>query len=315
MALDLTCYVPSRDEDMSVYVESRKMQRARRRRRRLIVTMLLVLILVFLCISAGVKAVAKLMEREEESGDAGGYITEQVLRSKDHEAPVIEGVKELTVSIGDSVSYKRGITVTDNRNKEVPLIVDTSQVDLDREGDYPVTYIARDSSGNIARVATVIHVKKPKSENATEEMLNVRADEILEEITVPGMSQYEEAEAIFNWVHENIAWSDHTPKQGWMQGAYMGLVEKKGDCYVYAMASKCLLTRAGIKNMDIEKIPTSTEHYWNLIDLGGGWYHFDATRRADKTSFFYTSDAELMEYSRNHGNSHNYDPSQYPKIQ
>lgn len=300
---------------MSRCVESRKMQRARKRRRRLIVNMLLIVLLLFLSIRAGVKAIAKLIEEPEESGDAGGYITEQILRSKDHEAPVIEGVKELTVSVGESVSYKRGVTVTDNRNKDVPLIVDTSQVNLEKAGDYPVTYIARDSSGNVARVSTTIHVEGPKAENATEELVNTRADEILDEITTPYMTDYERAEAIFNWVHENIAWSDHTQKQGWLYGAYMGLVEKKGDCYVYAMASKCLLTRAGIDNMDIEKIPSKTEHYWNLIDLGSGWYHFDATRRADKTSFFYTSDAELMEYSRSHGGSHNYDPSLYPEIQ
>ncbi len=300
---------------MSKYVESRRLQRARRLRRRLIVNMLLILVMLVLCILIGVKSIAKLTEEPETSKEAGSYITEQVLRSQDEEAPVIEGVQELTVSVGESVSYKRGVTVTDNRNKDVPLIVDTSQVDLNKAGDYPVTYIARDSSGNVARVTTTIHVTKPKAENATEELVNTRADEILEEITTPYMTDYERAEAIFYWVHENISWSDHTQKQGWLYGAYMGLIEQKGDCYVYAMASKCLLTRAGIENMDIEKIPTKTEHYWNLIDLGGGWYHFDATRRADKTSFFYTSDAELMEYSRNHGNSHNYDPAQYPVIQ
>ena len=55
--------------------------------------------------------------------------------------------------------------------------------------------------------------------------------------------------------------------------------------------------------------------YWNLVDIGGGWYHFDATRRRDKSEFFYVNDETLMEYSRNHSGTHNYDVSAYPTIQ
>ena len=52
-----------------------------------------------------------------------------------------------------------------------------------------------------------------------------------------------------------------------------------------------------------------------MIDIGEGWYHFDATRRKDGTEFFYWTDAELMEYSNANDGSHNYDPEQYPQIQ
>ncbi len=81
------------------------------------------------------------------------------------------------------------------------------------------------------------------------------------------------------------------------------------------MTAKCLLTRAGIKNMDIEKIPTpTTMHYWNLIDIGEGWHHFDTCRRVDGSTFFYKTDAELMAYSNSHDGTHNYDRSRYPDI-
>lgn len=316
---------------MSRRVESRRMQRARRRRRRLIAKMIMVLVLFAVSLTVLVKLIFRL-NRESELQDIvakTGTYTEEPGRStgqeakaltekeapplKDQEPPVIEGVTELTVSMGSTVSYKRGVTVTDNSGGAVDLTVDTSQVDLNTVGTYPITYIARDEAGNVTEVPSFIHVEEPVS--ATEMQVNEAADEILAEITTEDMTEYEKAEAIFFWVHDTISWSDHSPKDDWVQGAYQGLIEKKGDCYVYAMASKCLLTRAGIKNMDIAKIPTSTEHYWNLIDLGDGWYHFDATRRKDKTYFFYTSDDELMNYSRNHYDSHNYDPSQYPEIQ
>ena len=250
--------------------------------------------------------------------DEGGNVTEvtaSVEVVEDTEPPVIEGVKELTIPAGSSVSYKRDVTVTDNQDENVTLEVDTTGVDLNTIGDYPITYRATDAAGNVTEVSTVLHVKKASVETATEEYVNALADKLLKEITNASMSQKEVAEAIFWWVHENIAYVDGTPKNNWVQGAYRGLVEKRGDCYTYAATSKCLLTQAGITNMDIEKIPAATHHYWNLIDIGEGWYHFDATRRKDGTYFFYVSDEDLMAYSRSHKDSHNYDPSQYPKIQ
>ena len=145
--------------------------------------------------------------------------------------------------------------------------------------------------------------------------MNRKADEILSQITTEDMSQREVAKAIFDWVHSNVGWADGTPKTDWIQGAYRGLFNRRGDCYVYASTSKCLLTRAGIENMDIGFSNPNRTHYWNLIDLGEGWYHFDATRRTDGRSFFYYSDADIRAYSNAHNGSHAYDPSQYPEIQ
>lgn len=234
---------------------------------------------------------------------------------RDTEAPVISGVEELTIAAGETVSYKRNVTVADDCDDDVALTVDNSAVNLTQEGDYPVTYIAVDEAGNETREETVLHVTTPAAETATEEYINGVADKLLAEITTEDMSLYEKAKKIYYWVHDSIAYYDGTPKTNWIQGAFHGLVERRGDCFVYAMTSKVLLTRAGIANMDIEKIPTSRRHYWNLIDIGEGWHHFDATRRKDGHTFFYLTDEELMTYSRAHYGSHNYDPSLYPEIQ
>lgn len=229
--------------------------------------------------------------------------------------PVIEGVADLTVPAGGSISYKRGVSVKDDRDENVQLIVDNSGVDLNTVGDYEVIYKAVDAAGNETVVTAIVHVTTPSAENATEEMVNTKAKEVLAEITTADMGQMEVAEAIFWWCHENIAYMDGSPKGSWVQGAYAGLFDRKGDCYTYFATAKCLLTQAGIKNMDIKKVPEGTPHYWNLIDVGEGWHHFDATRRKDGNSFFYTPDAELMEYSAANADSHLYDPSQYPEIQ
>ena len=50
------------------------------------------------------------------------------------------------------------------------------------------------------------------------------------------------------------------------------------------------------------------------MDLGEGWYHFDTTPRPSNPRIFLWTDEQLMEFSAAHGNSHDYDPDQYPGI-
>lgn len=250
--------------------------------------------------------------------DEGGNTTvetAELLVIEDLEPPVIDGVEELTTVVGGSISYKKHVTVSDNYTKHVTLHIDSSEVDLNTVGNYTVTYSAEDEVGNVTEEQTIVHVKPATVDTATEEMVNKKADEILAQITTDGMSQYEIAKTIFNWVHSNVGWSDGTPKTNWIQGAYRGLFSRRGDCFVYASTSKCLLTRAGIANMDIGFSNPRRTHYWNLIDLGEGWYHFDTTKRTDGRSFFYYHDADIRAYSDTHNGSHAYDASKYPKIQ
>lgn len=263
--------------------------------------------------------------------DEGGNITEAEARLEvlqDVTPPVIEGVEEITITVGESVSYKRNVTVTDDYDDAVQLVVDNSEVDLDTPGDYTVIYRATDAYGNVAEVSTILHVEAVRVDPVvverppiTEEAVNAAADSILAAITDPSMSQYEVIKAIYDWCHSKIAYSDGTSKSSWVEGAYAGLVLRRGDCYAYAMSAKCLLTRAGITNLDIERVPVGNSmHFWNLVDIGEGWHHFDTCRRADGSTFFYLTDAELMAYSEAHistsypNGTHYYDRSLYPEI-
>lgn len=259
--------------------------------------------------------------------DEGGNITEAeafLTVLQDVTPPVIDGVEEITIRAGESVSYKKNVTVTDDYDDAVELEVDNSQVDIDTPGDYTVWYRATDKYGNKAEVSTVLHVKKPVVIDqviVTEELVNAEADKILASITDPSMSQYEILEAIYNWCKYKIAYISETPKTDWVIGAYYGLVKRKGDCYAYAMSAKCLLDRAGITNMEIERIRYGNGmHFWNLVDIGEGWHHFDSCRQVGNETLVYMTDAELMEFSAAHtgrgypNGSHYYDRSLYPEI-
>lgn len=230
---------------------------------------------------------------------------------EDTEPPVIIGARDITYVMGTSISYKKNITVSDNSGAELQLNVDNSQVNLDTEGVYPVTYSVADHAGNTASMTinvTVIAMTYDVNE------VYGYADAVLASIFTDEMTQYDKLRAIYDYVKGNIGYISHSDKGDWVKAAYEGLVKKQGDCYVYASTTKVLLDRAGITNMDIEKIPAKTMHYWNLVDIGEGWHHLDTTPRKDHPVIFYWTEAEMMSYSAKHNNSHNYDHELYPEV-
>lgn len=229
----------------------------------------------------------------------------------DREPPQIIGAEDITIFAGDSVSYKKNVTVEDNFSEDVELEVDASAVNLNEAGTYPVIYSATDAAGNTTSVTVNITVK-PRAHGIDE--VNALADKVLSQIIKPDMSLEQKARAIFDYNKSHIGYINSSDKSDWVKAAYEGLALGKGDCYVYACTAKALLTRAGIPNMDIEKIPTDTLHYWNLVDVGGGWYHFDTTPRVDHPVIYMWTDEQLMAYSQSHKNCHNYDHSAYPKV-
>lgn len=249
--------------------------------------------------------------------EGGNSVEKQVFYTlkKDTVAPEV-AVSEIDVVLGGTISYKKAVHYSDNADskEELELSVDKSAVDIQTLGTYNVTYTVTDKSGNSTTVSGAVHVLKEQPACYDEELVNQKADEVLSQILTEDMTEREKAKAIYRWLRQNIGYISHSEKTEWVRAAYEGLYKRQGDCYVYACTAKVLLTRAGIPNMDIVKLTVNPSHYWNLVDVGEGWYHFDATPRKDKSVFFLVTDEELKEYSQAHKNSHAYDESLYPEI-
>ena len=231
------------------------------------------------------------------------------LHPEDKEPPVITGAKDLTVTVGETVSYRDGVTVTDNMDKTVQLQVDAGQVNLEQPGTYPVTYSAEDSRGNRTEVTVSVLVEEPLEEPPSEEPskeptedqknLDELAAGILSRITTPDMTQRQKARAIYDYVSGNIRYVNTSDKFSWVSAAYVGFTQGKGDCFNYFACSKELLTLAGIPNIDLSRVGGNSDHYWQLVNVGDGWYHFDACPHPDGhpiTSFLLT-EAEVRDYS------------------
>lgn len=238
-------------------------------------------------------------------------VRSQLTLSGDREPPRILGARDLDVYQGETVSYRQGLELTDNSGEEVSLSIDSSAVDTDKPGTYSVLYTAEDSSGNrtLKRIRVTVHAW-----SVDEEELDRLADQVLDNILTENMSGLDKVNAIYDYVVGTLRYMDSSEKGDWAKAAYTGLTDHHGDCYVFASTSKLLLTRAGITNMDISKSTRYGNHFWNLIDLGDGWYHFDTTPHGDRPRIVMWTDEELMFYSKYHFNTHDYDHSQYPEI-
>ena len=229
---------------------------------------------------------------------------------------MISGAHDLKAAVGESISYRAGVTVTDNSGEAVALQIDATEVDLTEPGEYEAVYWAEDAAGNRAEVpvtVTVIEtvtvdeegsgatedIEDPAAPQATRETVDALADEILAQITTDGMSQYEKALAIYNYVHNNIAYTGASDKSSWLVGAYVGFTRHSGDCYNYFACSKALLTRAGIPNVDLTRVGGNSRHYWQLVDVGEGYHHFDACPHPNSYPLysFLLTEAEVQAYT------------------
>ncbi len=229
---------------------------------------------------------------------------------QDDEPPVIQGASDKLVYIGDSVSYRNGISVSDNKDKGLVLEIDSSRVNLKKEGTYKVYYSAADTSGNKTVKETKVKVERFV---VSEDTVNELCDKILAKITNSSMTKREIAYEIHKWVKRNLSYTGSSDKSDRLAEAYRGIKGKSGDCFTYFAVAKALLTRAGIDNMDVERVGGKTRHYWSLVNCGEGWYHFDTSPTLYPFDTFMMTDKQTEEYTAQRGNNYyDFDHSLYP---
>lgn len=238
--------------------------------------------------------------------------------AQDTEGPFLDGVKDILVYAGDTVSYRRGITVTDNMDKGPNLEIDSSKVDLSTPGSYQVIYKASDEAGNTTCTTAMVTVLHKQPNFVDLETIYAAADEVLKDLFWEGITTREQVGVLYTWAREHISYGGHSDRTDWLQTAYTTLTERKGDCYGYFAVTKLFFQRLDIPNIDVVKVKNSaqdSEHFWSMVSVDGGknYYHFDATPRMGQTvDFCLTTDAILDAYSEANNASHNRNKSAYP---
>jgi len=235
--------------------------------------------------------------------------------------PIISGVKNQSIFLGKVVSYRKGVSIEDNKDSNIELKIDSSNVNTKKIGTYEVFYSATDSSSNTTSAVSKIIVKEKPKDFIDRKYVDNLADKILSRIIKEDMTDKEKLWEIFAWTKWHITYTGHSDKSDWLTAAVQGIKKASGDCFNYYATEKALLEKAGFETISLERIETApTRHYWVLVKYMGSWYHFDTTQTFSEYPYdcFLKTDAQVEEYTEKvsglRKDYFTYDKSKYPKV-
>ncbi len=253
----------------------------------------------------------------KDQGENEAIIEAVLTLDKDTEPPKIYGVWDNTVFIDTPVAYKKGVYVLDNRDNELKVSVDSSRVNIKKEGSYKVIYSVADASGNSTDKEVTLNVINKPVDTIDRAVVEELANGILAKIITEDMTLEEKALALYKYINKNVYYLGGRHSDDLITEAYYALLEDPGDCYTYFAASDLMLNMVGIPNIRIERLSYEgeTHHYWHMINCGDGWYHFDACIHLPEFFSFMLTDAEAEAYSRQKGKDayyYRHDKEKYP---
>jgi hypothetical protein len=155
----------------------------------------------------------------------------------------------------------------------------------------------------------------------SEETVNEMSDNILNRIIKDDMTQREQAKAVFDWTVRNVGYTARGSHDSVYESAYRAMRGNSGDCFTFYAVMEVLLTRLGIENMRITRVGGNSNHFWNLVNVGDGWYHVDATPTRITINRFMFTDSQAEDYTNRMlryqypvRNYYVYDKTLYPEV-
>lgn len=111
-------------------------------------------------------------------------------------------------------------------------------------------------------------------------MIDTRSKEIVRDLKLGGMSDYEKVKEINKYLCDNV----YYPKKPYISHdftPYGALFSGRAVCEGYARATKILCELAGLECYYVvgycDNDPVDGGHAWNLVKVGGDWYQLDVT--------------------------------------
>lgn len=173
--------------------------------------------------------------------------------------PYIEGLSTIYAEKNILPDYMTGVSAYDGKDGACEVTVNTDGVDLTKAGTYYAVYSATDKSGNSASEKRKVVVNHDAADTAA---------------LVASIAQSigSDPEALRDYCREEIT---YTSSWGGDDPVWYGFTQYVGNCYVHNLCLNALLQYYGYETQLIWV--TDQSHYWLLINLGGTWYHIDAT--------------------------------------
>ncbi|MBO4325852.1 MAG: transglutaminase domain-containing protein [Clostridia bacterium] len=254
--------------------------------------------------SKGTSQVSILLK---DAAENEATVTAELTVDADEVPPVIEAIAYREIFVGDTISYRQGLSATDDRGGEVSISIDSSGVNLKEPGTYQVVYIATDQAGNVATFVATVVVRDLSELETPEGKYSVAAmhrkfSKLLPEIINDSMSDIEKLYAIWRYVSdpEHLSYVSHSDKDSYVREAIRGLDEGTGDCFTFYSVMKAFMEEAGFETVDVHRMGGSTKHFWSMVKVNGEWYHIDACPRSESRKrywyCFLRTDEELLNF-------------------
>ena len=100
---------------------------------------------------------------EDKHGNQSSALRVKIVVEKNKRPPVIEGIKDIKIHVGESIDLKEGVKATDDIEGDITSrIIINGQVDNQTPGIYEIMYTVSDKDGNTTqqmRTITVIEVE------------------------------------------------------------------------------------------------------------------------------------------------------------
>ena len=189
----------------------------------------------------------------------------------DSTPPVLYGVVDRTCYVGEPIAYLKEAFAEDAVDGRLDLQVD-SKVILSQKGKYTVTFAAMDKSGNAVSKRCTYTLVEP---SVTDAQVQKMARQVIDKIITPDMVTVEKLKAVFDYVRGRVHYTGSSNKKDWRAEAIRGNQEGRGDCFTVYALTRSLLDELKIPYMSVTRKSSSTRHYWVIVNIGTGWYHYD----------------------------------------
>ena len=111
--------------------------------------------------------------------------------------PVLHGVSDKWITLGEKIDFLNGITATDDRDGDITSLieVDSSKVNLKKAGAYKITYTITDSLGNTTSATLQLTIKAPSTKSTKD--TNSKTNQSTNKSS--GSSKKEDTSSGFDW--------------------------------------------------------------------------------------------------------------------
>lgn len=138
--------------------------------------------------------------------------------------------------------------------------------------DPKIQYAVQSSTRTVA--SAVIIYKHSSNEIARMEAeIDEEVNRVLSGIT-PNMSQYDIVKYFHDYICTNVVYDDAADNCNNIYGAFVG---KRALCQGMAKAFSYLCGKVGIETLTVTGDADGIAHMWNMVKIGGEWYHIDPT--------------------------------------